>query len=183
MGQKAKRARNVEKDYVKQARQFSKENGMTGEMTIIDDMECPSAWNLPKKGEDGKPYWYFHWAIVGNCLLMWEHKGMSTTPEAWTSRCASDSAKENRKNEFREYLKTAEGKAWQQNHQPDWLPQSMPTGGKTGLPQVLTLESIEVCLPKNRMEQLHKLANESNSKPEDTARAWIVERLVSIYRD
>jgi len=173
MGRKISKAAEKGKKYLNEARGFCQQEGLKNESRMIDDMEWPKNWRLPKGGNGSKPYWWFDRAIRGNYILMWERRG-SGLPQTkgWKDLPASV---ETLKDAMHQYLDTPEGREWAKSNKPDWL--ELPSAEQ----QPVAPESIMVSLTREQMAQFEKFTKEWGIEPDTLARIWILERLRQLH--
>jgi len=165
MASKIYKAAQINRELMKQAREFSLHYGLAKESNMIDDMDRPTNWNLARKGTGGKTTQEFRWAVYGNYVQMWSwnQKGL---PPAWKNPPRYSKA-------LKDYLQTPAGNSWKNKHKPGWLsrtPLLPPTPTPTGL-------GITISLLPEQIDQLEKLAGAWSIDAPTLARIWILEHL------
>jgi hypothetical protein len=128
----AKEARIGKSVTKKRAIEFSEYLGYTAEVRTIRKMQEPKAWararqewqRAKEKGEEpaeqvkGSPWWFNPRVIIGVNLLLWEKNGVRAYPlgtdpkQSWLRLWRKWA---------RNYVKTAEGKAWYEDNDVYWM--------------------------------------------------------------
>lgn len=168
-----RKAAGVHTAWVEQAREFSLGKGLTSEVAIIDDMDWPAGWDLPKGGNGGKPHWWFRQAILGNYKLMWEYKDSGRPSEC------PDVSRFDRG--LCAYIRTPAGSAWLTRNCPPWIKPPKPPLGESSTPVAPPPPPITISLPSEQKAHLEKLAVEWEIDAPALARIWILERLGQLH--
>lgn len=172
---KMKKARDIKDAWMRSARKFCKDNDLTGELDIIEDMDWPPTWNLSsedKSKPESRTKRWFRLAVRGNFEKMFIWKRIDTRPEKWDKHWSTWETA------LCDYLNTPEGSGWQKrNNDPAWVrglvspaPLTPSTTPDIPLPVLITLSA-------GQDAELKNLGLEFGEKPEILAKIWIVERL------